>query len=90
MSDIKSTDVVRDADLLGEKADVSYEETMHFAALTEEEKIVEKQLKRRIDALIMPLVVLVYLMNYIDRYAYEPLLCNPSTYVRSRVFRASC
>jgi hypothetical protein len=62
MSDIKNNDVVRDADLLGDKADMTHEETMHFAALTEEEKVIEKQLKRRIDALIMPLVVLVYLL----------------------------
>ena len=36
--------------------------------LTEEEKVIEKQLRKRIDALIMPLAILVYLMNYIDRY----------------------
>ena len=73
MSDIKSSDFVHDRDVLGDKADASYEETMHFAALTEEEKVVEKKLKRRIDTLIMPLVVLVYLMNYIDRYAMRLL-----------------
>jgi hypothetical protein len=38
-----------------------------MAELTEEEKVVEKKLRRRIDTLIMPLVILVYLMNYIDR-----------------------
>lgn len=35
--------------------------------LTPEELEVEKKLRRKIDLLIMPLVVLVYLMNYIDR-----------------------
>ena len=35
--------------------------------LTLEELEVEKKLRRKIDLLIMPLVVLVYLMNYIDR-----------------------
>lgn len=35
--------------------------------LTPEELVVEKKLRRKIDSLIMPLVVLVYLMNYIDR-----------------------
>lgn len=33
-------------------------------------QIIEKKLKRRIDSLIMPLVILVYLMNYIDRNNY--------------------
>jgi len=36
--------------------------------LTPDELEVEKKLRRKIDSLIMPLVVLVYLMNYIDRY----------------------
>lgn len=53
--------------LMGEKAQISHEEAIHFAELTPEEKVIEKKLRRKIDALIMPLVVLVYLMNYIDR-----------------------
>lgn len=52
---------------LGAKVDLSHEEVVHMAELTEEEKVVERKLRRRIDALIMPLVILVYLMNYIDR-----------------------
>jgi hypothetical protein len=40
---------------------------MHFGQLTEEELVIEKKLRRKIDSLIMPLVILVYLMNYIDR-----------------------
>jgi hypothetical protein len=52
---------------LGTKMDLSHEEVVHMAELTEEEKVVEKKLRRRIDALIMPLAILVYLMNYIDR-----------------------
>ena len=40
---------------------------MHFGQLTEEELVIQKKLKRKIDSLIMPLVILVYLMNYIDR-----------------------
>lgn len=47
--------------------DVSREEAMHHAVLSEEELLVEKKLVRKIDLLIMPLVILVYLMNYIDR-----------------------
>lgn len=35
--------------------------------LTPEERRLEKKLVRKIDIMIMPLVVLVYLMNYIDR-----------------------
>jgi hypothetical protein len=52
---------------LGEKIDLTHEEVVHLAQLTDEEKILEKKLRRRIDALIMPLAILVYLMNYIDR-----------------------
>ncbi|KAJ6099013.1 hypothetical protein N7467_000548 [Penicillium canescens] len=60
---------ITDAEL-GGKVDLSHEEVVHMAELTEEEKVVEKKLRRRIDALIMPLVILVYLMNYIDRNNY--------------------
>ena len=56
-----------DHDVLGEKAEVSHEERIHWGQLTEDELVIEKKLRRKIDALIMPLVILVYLMNYIDR-----------------------
>lgn len=52
---------------MGGKADISHEEIVHLSKLTEEEKVLEKKLRLRIDSLIMPLVVLVYLLNYIDR-----------------------
>jgi hypothetical protein len=52
---------------LGTKAEASHEERMHWAELTEEEKVVERKLRVRIDFLVMPLVILIYLMNYIDR-----------------------
>jgi hypothetical protein len=58
---------IRDEEILGEKAHMSHEEAIHFGELTEEELHVQKKLLRKIDSLIMPLVVLVYLMNYIDR-----------------------
>ena len=68
MGDIKpGSGVMLDHDVLGEKAGITHEEAMHYGALTEEELEVEKRLVRRIDGRIMPLVVLVYLMNYIDR-----------------------
>ncbi len=68
MGDIKSSGgMLLDHDIVGEKAVLSHEEAMHFGALTEEELVTEKKLVRKIDALIMPLIVLVYLMNYIDR-----------------------
>ena len=59
---------ITDHELLGDKATVSHEDAMHFGSLTEEEKVIEKKLRRKIDMLIMPTVVLIYLMNYIDRY----------------------
>lgn len=60
--------VISDADL-GEKVDMTHEEVVHMVGLTDAEKVIEKQLRKRIDALIMPLAILVYLMNYIDRCA---------------------
>ena len=56
-----------DHDVLGEKAEVTHEERMHWGHLTEDELVIEKKLRRKIDALIMPCVIMVYLMNYIDR-----------------------
>lgn len=66
----KDSNTIADDELLGEKAGATHEEAMHYGQLTPEELIVEKKLKRKIDSLIMPLVVLVYLMNYIDRNNY--------------------
>ena len=54
--------IVADHDLL-DKGETTYHEEMSHAALTPEELEVEKQLRRRIDMMIMPLVILVYLMN---------------------------
>ena len=58
---------LKDHEVLGEKAEISHEEAVHFGRLTAEELIIEKKLRRKIDGRIMPLVILVYLMNYIDR-----------------------
>lgn len=61
---------VQDHDLLGDKLGVSHEEAAQLGTLTPEELVVEQKLKRKIDTLIMPMVVLVYLMNYIDRSVF--------------------
>ena len=61
--------VVHDHEVLGDKVTMTRDEVMHFGALTPEELEIEKKLRRKIDMRIMPMVVLVYLMNYIDRYA---------------------
>lgn len=58
-----------DIGAMEEKTEVSHEEVMDLAQLTPDERILEKKLRRRIDSLIMPLIILVYLMNYIDRLA---------------------
>lgn len=62
----------RDHELIGEveKAETFRHEEQRDDAhdeLTEEEQRVAKKLSRKIDLRIMPLVILVYLMNYIDR-----------------------
>ncbi|PWY86653.1 MFS transporter [Aspergillus heteromorphus CBS 117.55] len=61
---------ITDHEAMGEKAEIAHEEVVQIAQLTDEEKVLERTLRRRIDSLIMPLVILVYLMNYIDRNNY--------------------
>ena len=68
IDNMEAKEILRDSELLGDKASVTHEDAMHFGELTPEELVMEKKLVRKIDFLIMPLVVLVYLMNYIDRY----------------------
>lgn len=63
---------LHDRDVIGNKADASHDESMHWGALTEEELEIEKKLRFRVDLLIMPLVILIYLMNYIDRLVPFP------------------
>lgn len=65
---IEHNEQIRDHDLIDGLKNVPSAEAMHWGALDEHELAIEKKLRRRIDALIMPLVILVYLMNYIDRY----------------------
>lgn len=62
------TEAITDKELLAEKGEIAPEEVFHLTKLTEEELVIERKLRRRIDSLIMPMVILVYLMNYIDRY----------------------
>ncbi|KAK6823155.1 hypothetical protein RU639_006012 [Aspergillus parasiticus] len=47
-----------------------HEESISPQDLTHEERLIEKRLVRRIDFNILPLVILVYLMNYMDRNNY--------------------
>ncbi|KAL4758935.1 putative MFS transporter [Aspergillus foveolatus] len=59
------------ADDIVEKANITHDEEVgHVATLSPEELAIERKLRRRIDSIIMPLVILVYLMNYIDRNNY--------------------
>lgn len=50
----------------GDKGETVHEDVVkdvsHMTALTPEEKVLEKQLVRKIDMLIMPLIILIYLM----------------------------
>lgn len=59
--------IIHDHDAMGEKIEMSHEEIIHLAELTPQEKIIEKKLRRLIDSIILPFVITVYLMNYIDR-----------------------
>ena len=64
---IMSNEITQDSAVLGDKLHVAHEELATLRELTEEERHIEKKLLRKIDSLILPMVVLVYLMNYIDR-----------------------
>lgn len=59
--------IISDQNAMGEKADLAHEEIVQMVVLNEEERLMEKKLRQKIDSRIMPLVILVYLMNYIDR-----------------------
>jgi hypothetical protein len=59
--------IIHDHDAMGEKMELSHQEIVHLTELTPEEKITEKKLRRLIDSIILPFVITVYLMNYIDR-----------------------
>jgi len=67
--DVVHREYLQDHDL-GNGKESPADDAVQFAVLSEEELIVQKKLVRKIDALIMPLVILVYLMNYIDRNNY--------------------
>ena len=64
----KEAQVITDGQILS-KVDISHAEVARLSGLTEEELVQEKKLVRRIDWLILPLLLVVYLLNWIDRYA---------------------
>jgi hypothetical protein len=73
---------IADHDLMGGKFDdpehveAVRQEALHHGHLSAEELEIEKKLRRKIDARIMPVLITIYLMNYIDRYAVMPSLEN--------------
>ncbi|KAF2720122.1 MFS transporter [Polychaeton citri CBS 116435] len=67
--DIAHYEEKHDHNILGD-VDRAKDDAMHFGHLSAEELAIELKLRKRIDTLIMPLVILVYLLNYIDRNNY--------------------
>lgn len=67
---------INDHDLMGGKFDdpvhleAVRQEALHHGHLSAEELEIEKKLRRKIDARIMPVLITIYLMNYIDRYVF--------------------
>lgn len=63
----------KDHDVMGQNFDdpehleAVRQEAMHHGHLSAEELEIEKKLRRKIDARIMPVLITIYLMNYIDR-----------------------
>ena len=53
-----NTGVIHDKDLFGNKQGLR-EDAMHYGHLSEEELILEKKLRRKIDSVIMPMVIAV-------------------------------
>lgn len=66
-TDIGHHEVLHDVDVIGTKR-IDSEQAMHLRVLTPDELIAEKKLRTKIDKRIMPVVVTVYLLNYIDRW----------------------
>lgn len=66
IEDLPASEHVHDHDILDDEKTAG-ETAEHLRKLTPEELVIEKKLRKKIDLLIMPLCVLVYLMNYIDR-----------------------
>ncbi|KFX94210.1 hypothetical protein O988_06423 [Pseudogymnoascus sp. VKM F-3808] len=62
--------IISDTDKIRGKVEMSHVEAVQLVELTPEEKVIERKLVRKIDGLIMPLIIMVYLMNYIDRNNY--------------------
>ncbi|KAM5363400.1 hypothetical protein ACJZ2D_012041 [Fusarium nematophilum] len=63
-------DTTRDSYALEDKVHVAHEEGTVIPGLTPEEQVISKKLRRKVDALILPVAFLVYVMNYIDRNNY--------------------
>ena len=65
-----STHQLREKESIGDvkMAETIRENVQKHAQLSEEEMEIAKKLRTKIDIRIMPMVILVYLMNYIDRY----------------------
>ena len=53
-----NTGVIHDKDLFGNKQGLR-DDAMHYGQLSEEELVLEKQLRRKIDSVIMPMVIAV-------------------------------
>ena len=58
-ADLSHHEVLHDRDILGD-GNISREDALHYGALTEEERMHEMKLKKKIDLMIMPLVMLVW------------------------------
>ncbi|TKX21735.1 MFS transporter-like protein 113 [Elsinoe australis] len=67
--DVSTAEHIHDHDIIADEK-LDKETAAHLRKLTPEELAIEKKLRKKIDLLIMPLCVLVYLMNYIDRNNY--------------------
>ncbi|ROV93174.1 hypothetical protein VMCG_08752 [Cytospora schulzeri] len=69
IDDAPSAEHVHDHEIIVDEK-VLAEAAEHLRKLTPEERVIENKLRRKIDLRIMPLCVLIYLMNYIDRNNY--------------------
>lgn len=66
IDDASTTEHIQEHEVITDE-EVVADVAQHLRLLTPEERVIEKKLRRKIDIRIMPLCILIYLMNYIDR-----------------------
>lgn len=65
MSSKNKTDIQQDQ--ASNHPSIKHADAHFLEGLTEAERVIEKKLRRKVDLLVMPTIMVVYLLNWIDR-----------------------